>query len=109
MKKLLVLGLLAAAACAAYAVYAYVIRPPEKRACMHVAELCGLDPRGAERCSQMLDGLKKSNAATVGQLTTCVAGAKSCSEAAGCASGAALSAGVGFAKDFLTGLQKATR
>jgi hypothetical protein len=105
MKKLLVLSVLAVAA---YAVYAYVIRPPEKRACLHIAELCGLDRPGgeAERCSQTLDALEKSNAETAAQITKCVADAKSCGEAAGCASGAALSAGAGFAKDFLGGLQK---
>jgi len=111
MKKLLGLALLAVAACAVYAAYAYVIRPPEKRACMHVAELCGLDPHGAEaeRCNQTLDGLKKSNAGNAEKLTACVADAKSCSEVAGCASGAVLSAGAGFTKDFLMGLQKAMR
>jgi hypothetical protein len=108
MKKLLVIMVLAVAA---YAAYAYVVRPAEKRACTRLAELCGLDPGGAEseRCREMLDALKKSNAASVAQVTTCVADAKSCAEAAGCASGAALSAGAGFAKDFLSGLQKMTK
>jgi hypothetical protein len=105
MKKLLVLLLLAAAA---YAVYAFVIRPPEKRACLRIADLCGFDPRGdqTERCTQMLDAFKKSNAPAAAQVTTCVGDAKSCGEAVGCASGAALSIGTDFVKDFLTGLQK---
>jgi hypothetical protein len=58
---------------------------------------------------QMLDSLKKTNASVVEQVTTCVSGAKSCGEAAGCASGAALTLGSGFVNDFLTGLQKATK
>jgi hypothetical protein len=105
MKKLLVIAVLAVAA---YAAYAYVVRPPEKRACARLAELCGLDARGgeSERCQDMLDALKKSSAASSARVTTCLSEAKSCGEAAGCASGAALSAGAGFAKDFIDGLQK---
>ena len=108
MKKLLVLLLLAGAA---YAAYAFVIRPPEKRACMRVAELCGLDPRGSEaqNCVEMLDSLKKSNADAISQVTSCVGGAKSCGEAAGCASGAALGIGTSFVKDFLSGLSKTAK
>jgi len=105
MKKLLVILVLLGAA---FAAYAFVIRPPEKRACMRVADLCGLAPQGGEteRCTQMLDSLKRSNAPALAQVTTCVADAKSCGEAAGCASGAALSVGTGFMKDFFNGLQK---
>jgi hypothetical protein len=105
MKKLLTIVVLAVAA---YAVYAYVVRPPEKRACARLAELCGLDASGSEsqQCTSMMDTLKQSNAASVAKAATCVADAKSCAEAGGCVSGAALSAGAGFAKDFLGGLQK---
>ena len=108
MKKLLVLVVLAVSA---YAAYVYVVRPPEQRACSRLADLCRLGPRGAEpeRCREMLDALKQSNPASVAQVTTCVAEAKSCAEAAGCVSGAALSTGAGFAKDFLNGLQKMTK
>jgi hypothetical protein len=108
MKKLLVLLLLAGAA---YAAYAFVIRPPEKRACMRVAELCGLDKGGSEigNCVEMLDSLKKSNPDAVSQVTSCVGDAKSCGAAAGCASGAALSIGTGFVKDFLGGLAKTAK
>jgi hypothetical protein len=105
MKKLLTIVVLAVVA---YAVYAYVLRPPEKRACARLAELCGFDPSGGEsqQCTRMLDTLKQSNAQSVAQVATCVGDAKSCGEAAGCVSGAALSAGAGFARDFLGGLQK---
>jgi hypothetical protein len=108
MKKLLVLAVLAVAA---YGAYAFVLRPPEKRACMRAAELCGLDPGGGDldRCLQMFDSLKKSNVDSVGQATTCIADAKSCGEAAGCASGVALTVGTGFVKDFLSGLQKSIK
>ena len=105
MKKLFVILVLAAAG---YAAYVFVLRPPAKRTCMRVADLCGLDARGSEteQCVQTLDSLKKSNPAIVEQVTTCIAGAKSCGEAAGCASGGILTAGAGFVKDFIGGLQK---
>jgi hypothetical protein len=57
----------------------------------------------------MLKTLKQSNADGVARLATCVGDAKSCGEAAGCASGVMLSAGAGFARDFLNGLEKSTR
>jgi hypothetical protein len=108
MKKLLVLVVLAAAG---YAAYAFVLRPPAKRTCMRAAELCGLDGSGTEteQCVQLLDSLKKSNPASVEQVTTCIADAKSCGEAAGCASGAALTLGTGFVKGFLSGIQKSIK
>ena len=105
MKKLLVIVVLAAAG---YAAYAFVLRPPAKRTCMRVADLCGLDPRGdeTEQCLQTLDSLRKSNPSVVEQVTTCIADAKSCGEAVGCASGGVLTVGTGFLKDFIGGLQK---
>jgi hypothetical protein len=106
MKKLLVVIVLAAAA---YAVYAFVIRPPEKRACARMAELCGLGEQGARQCTEVLDSLKKSHPESVPKVATCVADAKSCAEAMGCASGAALSIGAGFLKGFVDGLQKASQ
>ena len=108
MKKLVVIALLAAAA---YGAYAYVLRPPAKRTCMRAAELCGLDPTGkqTDQCMQALDSLKKSNPASVDQVTTCMAAAKSCGEAAGCASGVALTLGAGFVQDFLNGIQKSIK
>jgi hypothetical protein len=108
MKKLLVLVVLATAG---YAAYAFVLRSPAKRTCMRTADLCGLDPRGreTEQCLQMFDSLKKSNPSSVEQVTTCIADAKSCGEAAGCASGVALTIGTSFMKDFMSGLQKSIK
>jgi len=108
MKKLLVIVVLAVAG---YAAYTFVLRPPAKQTCMRTADLCGLDPRGreTEQCMQMLESLKKSNPASVEQVMTCIADAKSCGEAAGCASGVALTVGTGFVKDFMNGLQKSIK
>lgn len=96
-------------AAAAYAAYAFVRRPPEKRACARMAELCGLGDQQVEQCVSALASLKRSNAASVARATACVAGAKSCGETMGCVSGAALNFGAGFVTDFLTGVQKAAK
>jgi len=108
MKKLLAIIVLAAAA---IAVYMFVIRPPEKRACLRVADLCGLEPMGAEtqQCLRMLDSLKTSSATAVVDFATCTSEAKSCAGALGCASGAALGIGTGFVKDFLSGFGKSAK
>jgi hypothetical protein len=108
MKKLLILLVLVAAG---YAAYALVLRPPARRTCLRAADLCGLDPRGneTEQCVQMLDSLRKSNPESVEQVTTCMAEAKSCGAAAGCASGVAMTLGAGFVKEFLGGLQKSIK
>jgi hypothetical protein len=108
VKKILVIAVLAALA---YGGYAFVLRPPAKRTCLRAAELCGLDPAGkqAEQCVQMFDSIKKSDPASVERVTTCISEAKTCGEAAGCASGMALTLGTGFVQDFLKGIQKSTR
>ena len=107
MKKLLVL---LAVATMAVAVYLFVLRSPEKRACLRVADLCGLEPTGAEtqRCLQMLDSLKTSSPTAMADFATCSSEAKSCAGALGCASGAALHLGTGIVKDFLTGFSKSS-
>ena len=101
-KKVTVLLALLATACA---VYVFLIRRPGRQPCSRISELCGLDDDSAERCTHMVDSLKTSNAPALAQLESCVAEAKSCGGAVGCASGAALSTGIGFVRDFLTGLR----
>lgn len=107
MKKLLALLVLAMAA---VAVYLLVLRSPEKRACLRVADLCGLEPRGTEtqRCLHMLDSLKTSNGTAVADFATCTGEAKSCAGALGCASGAAFHIGAGLVKDFFSGFSKSS-
>ena len=107
MKKLLALPVMATAV---VAVYLFVLRSPEKRACLRVADLCGLEPMGAEtqRCLKMLDSLK-TNATAVADFATCTGEAKSCGGALGCASSAALDIGTGLVKDFFSGLGKSAK
>jgi hypothetical protein len=57
----------------------------------------------------MLNSLKKSDPSSVEQVTSCIADAKTCGEAAGCASGMALTLGTGFVQGFLKGLQSSVR
>jgi hypothetical protein len=108
MKKLILFVALAAVG---YAIYAVAIRSPERQACTRMAELCGLDTRSveADRCTQMLTSLKKSNADAVARAGLCIADAKSCIEAGGCVSGTALSIGAGLLTDFFRGLSKAIK
>jgi hypothetical protein len=103
-KSIAILVLLAAA----YAVYVFVIRSPEKRACARMGELCGFSAGGAEdqRCLDALDAIKSSNASAVSDFATCTSKAESCAGALGCASGVALEVGTGLLKDFFSGLGK---
>jgi hypothetical protein len=111
MKKLLAIFVLAVLAAAAYAAYVFVIRSPEKQACLRLADLCGFDPKGGDtqQCLKTLDSLKTSNAAAVTDFTTCTGEAKSCAGALGCASGAVLGLGTSVVKDFLSGFGKSAK
>jgi len=108
MKKLVAILVLAAAA---YAAYVFVIRTPEKQACLHLADLCGFDPKGGDtqQCLGTLDSLKTANATAVSDFITCTGEAKSCAGALGCASGAALGIGTSAVKDFLSGFGKSAK
>jgi hypothetical protein len=106
MKKLVLVAVLAAVA---YAVYAFVISPPEKRACARAANLCGLGESEVQSCVDTLRSVEKSNPDSVAKITSCVADAKSCGEAMGCAASGALTIGTGFVKDFVNGLQKGSK
>jgi hypothetical protein len=105
MKKVLIFLILAAAG---YGAYVFLLRPPEKKACARIAELCGIEQKGgnSEQCNQMFETLKKANADKAGEVAKCMADAKSCGEVAGCTAGAAVTVGADLAKEFLKGLQK---
>lgn len=108
MKKVLaVLALLALAAGAGVVVF--VTRTPERRACAHAAELCGLSDDQVSRCVDSMHSLAKSRPESSAKVTACVADAKSCAEAMGCAASGALGLGVGLVKDFFTGLQNPSK
>jgi hypothetical protein len=108
VRKLVVLAVLVVVALAGYVL---LVRPPERRACRRVAELCGFDPTGVEtdRCTEMLRSLKQANMAAAASASKCVSDARSCAEAAGCASEAALRIGAGLVKDFVGGMHQANK
>lgn len=108
MKKLLAVLVFVAVA---YAAYVFLIRSPEKQACLRLADLCGFDPKGADtqQCLSTLDSLKASNATAVANFTTCTGEARSCAGALGCASGAALGLGTSVVKDFLSSFAKSAK
>ena len=110
MKKLLVVAIVLGLG---YAAYAYVIRPPEKRACARISELCGgerqVSSADLEQCRSMFSSLGKDNPEQARKVGDCLSGATSCGEAIGCSAGAALNVGAGFAKSFFEGLQKSLK
>ncbi len=89
--------------------YAKVVRPPAKRACARLADLCGDPKRDDHECTDFFDSLQRNDAASVDKVTACVADARTCAEAVGCTAGGALHLGVGAARSFLDGVQKSIK
>ena len=110
MRKLLIAGLMVVGV-AVVGVVAWIAftRTPERSACLHVADLCGIRGGSADHLQTCLDGfdrLRKSagdDAADRG--LTCVERAKSCGEAAGCVAGTGLTGLANSVRD-LQGVQR---
>ena len=84
MRRLLALLLVLGAAAAA--VWWFWIRPSTLLTCNRVAELCGTQ---VGDCRERLDDAQKAVGGDFSsRLARCVAGAKTCGEAVGCAAGA---------------------
>jgi hypothetical protein len=100
MKKLFVLVLLLAGG---FVAYRYGVLQPDRRACLRLAELCGEQPGGVDKCMQDLKPLARSSPAALEKLDGCV------KEARGCARGVAclLAAGATGAGNMLTDMVKA--
>jgi hypothetical protein len=110
MKKLLVVAILVGVG--GWFAYAKVLRPAPKRACDHMAELCGDSGRGKsddKSCTDFFDELKKTGGEDSDKTAQCVLEAKGCAEAIGCTAGGALKIGAGAAKGFLEGFQKSVK
>src|SRR5260370_27419162 len=103
-----------------YVVWAKV-RPPEKRACARLAELCegqrdkiGSDDKDDKdygdgkdgACEEFFSALKRHAPDAVPRTTSCVSESRSCGQAVGCVSGGAIQLGTGFARDFADGLEQ---
>lgn len=109
MKKLigtlLVLGLLGGGGYWAYSTW---FRPPERRACAQLVELCGKrnDSQQIERCERNLARIKRvAGIESTKQAEQCILDADSCPKAAGCVVGA----GVKALASFADGLDRALR
>ncbi len=106
MKKLLALVVLAAIG---FGVYRYVLRPPEKRTCARMADLCGMKADEHDRCTHDVVELRKNlSAEQQDKMDSCVAGAKTCAEAAGCMVGSGFNAAADMFNQFLKGFGGAT-
>jgi hypothetical protein len=106
MKKLLVV--LVVLGVGGYFAYAKILRPPAKRACIKMHDLCG-EKGDDKECTEFFDTLKKTDADANDKTAQCVLEATSCPQAIGCYAGGAIKLGTGFAKDFLDGMQKSMR
>jgi hypothetical protein len=102
MKKLLALFIVGAVAWVAYGRF---IKPPEKRACQRLADLCG-DDGDAGKCVKDIAEIGKMSREAVTKLDGCVAGASSCGEATGCLFGAGAGAVGTMFTDFMKGVGK---
>lgn len=108
MKKLLVamviLGVLGGAG---FYLYSQVLFPRQRRACVHLGQLCGgreLGEAGLKRCEAAFEQLyKMGGKGRADDATRCVLQSKSCMRAAGCMGGVSL----GFTKDLFDGLRDA--
>jgi hypothetical protein len=107
MKKLVLVAIILGVG--GYFAYAKLLRPPPKRACIKLHDLCAGN-KSAERndksCTEFFAEIKKQDAQAADKTAQCVLEATSCGQAVGCTAGGALKLGTGLAKDFLDGFQK---
>lgn len=97
---------------AGYIAWARVLRSPEKRACIHLADLCKGHDRDTSgdgkdgECEEFFATLKRNAPDAVERTSSCVNESRSCGQAVGCVSGGAIQLGTGFARDFADGLNR---
>jgi hypothetical protein len=104
MKKLIVLAALVAGS---FAVYHFGLLSPERRSCRKLAQLCGEQAGGIDKCIRDLESLAGSGQAALMKLDRCVAGASSCTQSVGCLLGAGFTAAGSLLSDFVRSLGKA--
>src|SRR5262245_52380639 len=91
MKSILILVLLGGAAWGGY--FFYHRQHPEKRACVHFADLCGDGAKSGKNsvaeCEQWFSDVQKMGGRdTIEQPSQCLRDATSCGQAVGCMAGA---------------------
>jgi hypothetical protein len=98
-----------------YFAWAKMIRPPQKRACARLSQLCDgkvkLHEAGDEpdSCDEYFDELKRTAPDAFPRTTSCVTEARSCGQAVGCMTGGAVQIGTGFVRDFAEGLNQSLK
>jgi hypothetical protein len=104
--RLLVLALVLGAA--GYGTYRYFCqRPPDKRVCARLTELCG-GKEHATRCERDVADLRhRSSSETIAKLDSCLARATSCAEGGGCIVGTGVHALGDLFKQFEKGVSDA--
>jgi len=109
MRKLLLLVvLLGAVGALGYLGYQRFLAPASQRACQRVADRCGLGDDEVAACRKVIADVRESSGAeAASKLTSCLADATSCSQAAGCAAGTGLGLLSRSMLDFLDGLRRA--
>lgn len=112
MKKLVLVAIVLGVG--GYFAYAKVLRPAPKRACARLHQLCGDQVRDEgddpKDCSDFFDALRDNAGADEADKTAqCMLDAKTCPEAFGCMAGGGVKLGVGAARGFLDGFEKAMK
>jgi hypothetical protein len=101
------LGLLLVLALVGFLVYRFVLTSADQRSCQRLADLCGDKAAAVDSCMHHIGGLGKTSRESVDKFHSCISGASSCGEAAGCVVGAGFSAAGKTVNDFIKGLGKA--
>jgi hypothetical protein len=107
MRALLAILLLAALAVGGWLAYQNFLAPVEKRACANVKSRCDLDQDTVDACEKVVrEVAKASGDEAADRFAKCVADSRTCTEAAGCATGLGTSAFSKHALEFLNGLRR---
>jgi hypothetical protein len=107
MRLVAVLVALAALVAGGWLLYTRVIAP-EKHACARVADRCNLADGQTESCERLVREVRKAGGSDAGKkLASCLAGAESCADAAGCAAGVGTAVFSSAMLEFLDGLRRA--
>lgn len=101
------IGFIVVLGAATLLVYRYVVTPPEARACERLVSLCGEKAASIAECVDDVRELRQSSSDAAAKLETCVAGANSCGEGAGCLVGVGIGAASNMLSDFVKGVGKA--
>lgn len=108
MRALLALLLLAALAVGGWLAWTRYLAPVETRACKGLVDRCGLSAENGDACERVVAEVRKASGDdAASRFAGCLVEAKSCTEAAGCATGLGTAALSRTVLEFVAGLRKA--